>query len=348
MDQIVLMWAGFAVFVGVLLAFDLGVFSKKSHVISGREALMRCAAYSTLAMIFAAGVFHFQGSEKGLEFLTGYLIEYSLSVDNIFVIALIFTHFAVPPQYQHRVLFWGILGALVMRGVLIVAGTALIQEFHWIIYIFGAFLIFSGIKMLMSVDDEPDMENNRIVKFVRSRFRMTDGYEGQNFFVMRDGVRMMTPLFLVLILIEFTDLVFAVDSIPAVFSVTTDPFIVWTSNVFAILGLRALYFALASIIHRFHYLKYGLSLVLVVVGAKMMMVDIYKMPTALALGITAFLVGGSIVFSMLKTRGEATPEAADGEARRWWVPGSPAKGAGGSTPSSSSEAAAVSSDGKGQ
>ena len=238
MNETVLLWAGFAAFIGVLLAFDLGVLSKGAKVISGREALLRCAAYFALAMAFAAGVFHFQGADKGLEFLTGYLIEYSLSIDNIFVIVLIFTHFAVPPQYQHRVLFWGILGALAMRGVLILAGSALIQEFHWIIYVFGAFLIFSGIKMLRSVDEEPDMENNRVVRFVRSRFTMTEGYEGERFFVTRDGVRMMTPLFLVLILIEVTDLVFAVDSIPAVFAVTTDPFIVWTSNVFAILGLQ--------------------------------------------------------------------------------------------------------------
>jgi len=341
MSETVLLWAGFAAFIGVLLAFDLGVFSKKAHVITGREALMRCGAYFALAMIFAAGVFHFQGSEQGLSFLAGYLIEYSLSIDNIFVIVLIFTHFAVPPQFQHRVLFWGILGALVMRGVLILAGTALIQEFHWIIYVFGAFLIFSGIKMLRSVDQEPDMENNRVVRFMRSRFPMTEGYEGQNFFVMRDGKRLMTPLFLVLILIEVTDLVFAVDSIPAVFAVTTDPFIVWTSNVFAILGLRALYFGLASIIHRFHYLKYGLSLVLVVVGMKMLLVDIYKVPTAVALGITVTLIGGSILISILKTRAGAAPGEAGGKAANWWMPGSPAKQA-------ADDPVAATSDGKGR
>ncbi len=324
MDATILLWLGFAAFIGVLLAFDLGAFSRKVHVTSGREALIWVAVYFSLAMVFCIGVFRFQGSEPALQFLSGYLIEYSLSIDNIFVMVLIFTHFAVPPQYQHRVLFWGILGALVMRGILIVAGTALIHEFHWIIYLFGAFLVFSGVKMLRAVDAEPDMESNRVVKFVRSRFRMTEGYESERFFVRRDGLLYATPLFLVMVLIELTDLVFAVDSIPAVFAVTTDPFIVWTSNVFAILGLRALYFALASIVHRFHYLKYGLSPVLIVVGAKMLLVDIYKIPTAVALGITAALIGGSVLISLVKTQGEPAVVGAE-DARRWWVPLSPSK-----------------------
>jgi tellurite resistance protein TerC len=314
-------WLGFIALIVALLAFDLGVVTKGAKVISGREALARCAGYFVVAMTFCAGILYFEGSGKALEFLTGYLIEYSLSIDNIFVIVLIFSHFAVPPQYQHRVLFWGILGAVVMRGALILAGTTLVREFHWIMYLFGIFLVFSGIRMLRAVDEEPDMENNRVVRLVRSRFRMTETYEADRFFVLRDGVRMMTPLFLVLILIEVTDLVFAVDSIPAVFAVTTDPFIVWTSNVFAILGLRALYFGLASVIHRFHYLKYGLSLVLIAIGTKMLIMDVYKMPTALALGITATLIGGSMLVSVLKTRGE---EAAP-EPPRWWVPGSPSK-----------------------
>jgi tellurite resistance protein TerC len=324
MDATIWLWLGFAAFIGVLLAFDLGAFTKKAKVISGREALIRVGVYFTLAMIFCAGVLYYQGSEPALQFLSAYLIEYSLSIDNIFVMVLIFTHFAVPPQYQHRVLFWGILGALVMRGILIVAGTALIHEFHWIIYVFGAFLVFSGIKMLSAVDAEPDMENNRVVKLARSRLRMTDGYDGERFFVRQNGLLHATPLFLVLILIELTDVVFAVDSIPAVFAVTTDPFIVWTSNVFAILGLRALYFGLASIVHRFHYLKYGLSLVLIVVGVKMLMVDLYKIPTAVALLITAALIGGSVLISLVKTQGEPALAGTD-EARRWWVPFSPAK-----------------------
>ncbi|MDX2102873.1 MAG: TerC family protein [Alphaproteobacteria bacterium] len=305
MDASIWMWVGFTVLVVGILAFDLGLFTKGPKTISGPEALVRCFVYFCLAMAFNGGIWYFMGSAKALEFTTGYLIEYALSMDNIFVIVLIFTHFAVPPQYQHRVLFWGILGAIVMRGALIIAGTALINQFHWIIYLFGAFLVYSGIKMLRSVDDEPDMENNRVVKFMRSRFRMTETYEGEKFFVVRNGVRYMTPLFLVLILIEMTDLVFAVDSIPAIFAITTDPFIVWTSNVFAILGLRALYFALAAIIHRFHYLKYGLSLVLCVVGTKMLLIDVYKIPTAVALGITALLIGGSVVLSLMKTRKHA-------------------------------------------
>jgi tellurite resistance protein TerC len=323
-DASVWVWLGFAAFVGGLLAFDLGVLSNTSKAMSGREALVRCAAYVMLAMIFGAAIFYFQGSDTGLEFLTGYLIEYSLSIDNIFVMVLIFSHFEVRPQYQHRVLFWGIVGALVMRGALILAGTALIQQFHWIIYLFGAFLVFSGIKMLRSVNDEPDMENNRMVAFVRSRLRMTDGYEGKRFFVRREGALYATPLFLVLVLIEVTDIVFALDSIPAVFAVTTDPFIVWTSNVFAILGLRSLYFALAAIIHRFRYLKYGLSLVLVVVGIKMLLLDIYKIPTLVALGITAVLIGGSILISVVRTRDKLTPPEPE-EMARWWVPGSPSK-----------------------
>ena len=313
MDAQIWMWVGFTVLVCAILAFDLGVFTKGPKTISGSEAMVRCFAYFLLAMAFNGGIWFYQGPDKALEFLTGYLIEYSLSMDNIFVIVLIFGHFAVPPQYRHRVLFWGILGAIVMRGILIVAGTALITQFHWIIYVFGAFLIYSGIKMLKAVDEEPDMENNRIVKYVRSHFKMTEGYHGEKFFVRQNGVRYMTPLFLVLIMIEFTDLVFAVDSIPAIFSITTDPFIVWTSNVFAILGLRALYFALAAIIHRFHYLKYGLSLVLCVVGAKMLLVDIYKIPTAVALGITVTLIGGSIILSLIKTRGQAAHKPAVAE-----------------------------------
>jgi tellurite resistance protein TerC len=323
-DASIWLWVGFAAFVGGLLAFDLGVLSNTSKAMSGREALVRCAAYVMLALIFGAAIFYFEGSDTGLEFLTGYLIEYSLSIDNIFVMVLIFSHFEVQPRYQHRVLFWGIVGALVMRGALILAGTALIQQFHWIIYLFGAFLVFSGIKMLRSVNDEPDMENNRIVAFARSRLRMTDGYEGKSFFVRREGMLYATPLFLVLALIEFTDIVFALDSIPAVFAVTTDPFIVWTSNVFAILGLRSLYFALASIIHRFRYLKYGLSLVLVVVGIKMLLLDIYKIPTLVALGTTAVLIGGSILISVLRTRDRLTQPEPEKPAR-WWVPGSPSK-----------------------
>lgn len=321
------LWVGFNLFVLALLALDLGVLHKGEKQITVRHALLLSLGYVTLALMFAAGMFIFAGETEGYQFLTGYLIEKSLSVDNIFVFVLIFSHFAVPPQYQYRVLFWGILGALVLRATLILVGAAVIDAFHWVIYLFGAFLIFTGIKMLITVGEEPDIENNRIVSFMRRRFRVTEDFVGSKFFVMNSGVRFMTPLFVVLILIEITDVVFALDSIPAIFAITTDPFIVYTSNVFAILGLRALYFALAGIIHRFHYLKYGLSLVLVVVGLKMVLNAWFGtkvIPTEVALLITALLIGGSIFFSMWKTRSMPVAEAAK-TAGKWWVPGSPRK-----------------------
>lgn len=321
------MWVGFNLFVLALLALDLGFLHRGDKQITVKHALWLSLGYIVLAMVFAAGMFVFMGEAEGLQFLTGYLIEKSLSVDNIFVFVLIFTHFAVPPQYQYRVLFWGILGALVLRASLILLGAAVIDAFHWVIYLFGAFLIFTGFKMLVTVGQEPDVDNNRIVGFMRRRFRVTQAFSGHRFFVMVDGVRYMTPLFLVLILIELTDVVFALDSIPAIFAITTDPFIVYTSNVFAILGLRALYFALAGIIHRFHYLKYGLSLVLVIVGVKMVLNAWFGtkvIPTEVALLVTGVLIGGSILFSMWKTRNLA---AADAEqmANQWWIPGSPPK-----------------------
>jgi tellurite resistance protein TerC len=296
------MWGTFSALVLAILAFDLGLFHKEHKIITEKEALKLSAFYVALAMLFAGWVFWYFGNDKGLEFLTGYVIEWSLSLDNIFVIALIFSAFAVPPQYQHRVLFWGILGALVMRLVMIVAGSALIMEFRWIVYVFGAFLIFTGAKMLFVDDGPAKVEENWVVRLVRKRFPVTEGYEQEKFWVRRNGVLFVTPLFLALIMVEITDLVFAVDSIPAIFAITTDPFIVYTSNVFAILGLRALYFALAGVIRRFKYLKIGLALVLVVVGVKMVMVDIWKMPTVLALGITVTLIGGSILYSLYKTR----------------------------------------------
>lgn len=328
--QDIWLWVGFNLFVIVLLALDLGVLHKGEKQITVRHALLLSLGYLVLALIFAAGMFIFRGETAGYQFLTGYLIEKSLSVDNIFVFVLIFTHFAVPPQYQYRVLFWGILGALVMRASLILVGAAVIEAFHWVIYLFGAFLIFTGIKMLITVGQEPDMENNRVVKFMRRHFRVTDEFVGNKFFVLKDGVRYMTPLFVVLILIEVTDVVFALDSIPAIFAITTDPFIVYTANVFAILGLRALYFALAGVIHRFHYLKYGLSLVLVVVGAKMVLNAWFGakvIPTEIALLITAVLIGGSIAISIWKT-GRMPAGEASKVASQWWVPGSPRKAKG--------------------
>ncbi|HYH19732.1 MAG TPA: TerC family protein, partial [Azospirillum sp.] len=227
-------WFGFNAFVLILLALDLGVFHRRPHQVSVREALITSSGYVALALAFNAGVYWFMGAQKGLEFTTGYLIEWSLSLDNIFVIAMIFGHFAVPPAYQHRVLFWGILGALVMRATLIFAGTALIQQFHWTIYLFGAFLLFTGVKMLMAADAEPDLANNRLLNFVRRHVRMTDTYEGAHFFVRRNGLLLATPMLLVLVMVEATDLMFALDSVPAIFAVTSDPFIVYTSNVFAI------------------------------------------------------------------------------------------------------------------
>jgi tellurite resistance protein TerC len=324
METSIWFWLGFIGFILVLLAFDLGVLHRKPKAVSVREALLMSLLYVALAGVFNVGVFVLMGERAGFEFLTGYLIEKSLSLDNIFVFVLIFTHFAVPPQLQHGVLFWGIFGALIMRGLLIFAGAALIASVHWIVLVFGAFLIFTGIKMLLSVNAEPDLGNNRIIRFARKRLRVTDGFEDTKFVARRNGLLWATPLLLVLIVVEVTDLVFALDSIPAIFAVTSDPFIVFSANVFAILGLRALYFALAGIIHRFHYLKYGLSLVLCVVGVKMIVNGIFGdkvVPTELALAITAVLIGGSIVLSLIKTRtrpGEPAPVPL----LTGWVPGS--------------------------
>ena len=304
MDTIWL-WVGFNIFVLALLALDLGVLHKEQKQITVRHALLLSLGYIVLALIFAAGLFIFMGNTVGYQFLTGYLIEKSLSADNIFVFVLIFSHFAVPPQYQYRVLFWGILGALVLRATLILVGAAVIEAFHWVIYLFGTFLIVTGIKMLVTVGQEPDIENNRIVTFMRRNFRVTDSFSDDRFFVVQNGVRYMTPLFIVLVLVELTDVVFALDSIPAIF----------------------LYFALAGIIHRFHYLKYGLSLVLVVVGTKMLLNAWFGtkvVPTEIALLITASLIAGSIAFSIWKTRSMPAEEATEA-ANRWWVPGSPAK-----------------------
>ncbi|MBM3540121.1 MAG: TerC family protein [Alphaproteobacteria bacterium] len=317
------LWLGFNLFVVLLLAFDLGVLHRKQREIRVAEALWLSFGYFVLAGLFNAGVFYWRGSEAGFAFMTGYLIEKSLSLDNIFVFVLVFTHFAVPPQYQHRVLFWGVLGALAMRAALIAVGASLIETFHWIVFVFGAFLIVTGIKMLLTINAKPDLGNNAVIALLRRWFRVTPDYHGERFFVRRDGVLWMTPLFLVLALVEISDLVFAIDSIPAIFAITSDPFIVYTANVFAILGLRALYFALAGIIHRFHYLKYGLSLTLLVVGMKMILNGVFGekvVPTEVALLITAVLIFGSMALSLLRTRGVAAAPA-----ERYalgWVPGS--------------------------
>ena len=329
MDTIWL-WAGFNLFVILLLALDLGVLHRGDRVIAVSEALWLSLGYVILALIFAGGVFAFMSREAGYAFLTGYFIEKSLSVDNIFVFVLIFMHFAVSPQHQYRVLFWGVLGALVMRASLILVGSAVIEAFHWVIYAFSLFLVFTGIKMLITVGHEPDLERNRVALFMRRHFRVTEGFIGHQFFSRQNGALYITPLFIVLVLVELTDVVFALDSIPAIFAITTDPFIVYTSNVFAILGLRALYFALVGVIHRFHYLKYGLSLVLIFVGGKMLVNAYFGkefIPTEVALLITAVLIGGSMLISIVRTRKlpEAESAAEAAKAGAWWVPGSPSR-----------------------
>jgi tellurite resistance protein TerC len=311
------LWLGFFALIGALLALDLGLLHRKGREIKVAEALGLSLFYFVLAMLFCAGVFHFRGSQAGYEFLAGYLIEWSLSVDNIFVFVLVFSYFAVPAQYQHRVLFWGVVGALVMRGLLILAGSHLIEAFHWIVFVFGAFLIVTAIKMLVMAAAKPDLENNIVVRTARRYLRVTDDFEGKHFFTRRNGLLWATPLFLVLIVIEFTDLVFAVDSIPAIFAVTLDPFVVYTSNAFAILGLRSLYFALAHVVHRFHYLKYGLAIVLAMVGTKMIVNGAFEekvIPTEFTLAATAALVFGSIALSFLRRRPAAEPLSG-------WVPG---------------------------
>jgi tellurite resistance protein TerC len=317
------MWIVFFIIVGALLVLDLGVLHRKNKEIKAKEALVMCGFYFTLAMLFGGWIFLDIGKQQGYEFFMGYLIELSLSVDNLFVFVLIFTHFMVPKNYQHRVLFWGILGAIVFRGIMIGLGTHVVHAFADILYLFGAILLFTGIKMLFAADAEPDVENNRIIRLMRGRFRITETYEEDKFFVRRNGVLWMTPLFMVLVLIEISDIVFAVDSIPAIFAITQDPFIILTSNIFAILGLRSLYFALAAIMHRFEYLKYGLSCILVLIGIKMLVnhhMNAKIIPTEWALFATLFILVTSVIVSMVKT-GRAEKKALTAG----WVPGSDAK-----------------------
>ncbi len=300
-------WVAFNAMVLVILALDLGVFHRKAHEVSLKEAAGWSAVWVTVALLFNAGVWWFAGKQAGLEFLTGYLVEKSLAVDNIFVIAMIFSYFAVPAMYQHRVLFWGILGALVMRGAFIGMGAYALERWHWVIYLFGGILLATGIKMAIRKDEQVDPENNVVVKLARRFLPISDRYDGQRFWTVENGRRVATPLFLVLLLVEFTDLVFAIDSIPAIFAITKDPFIVYTSNVMAILGLRSMYFLLAGIVPKFVYLKYGLSMVLVFVGAKMMLLDVFKVPTLVSLGVIATLIGGSIALSLLRPPSKGLP-----------------------------------------
>ncbi len=298
----VLLWVGFSVFLIIMLALDLGVFHKNSHVVEFKEAMIWSSVWIGLAILFNVGVFYYFGKVKGLEFMTGYLIEKSLSIDNVFVIALIFTYFNVPRQYQHRVLFWGVIGALIMRAILIAVGATLIKEFAWIIYIFGAFLIFTGLKMYFQKNEGINPDKNPVVRFFKRFIPMTDEYNKEKFFLIKEGKRYATPLFVVLLLVETTDLIFAVDSIPAIFAITSDPFIVFTSNAFAILGLRSLYFALAGVIYKFYYLKAGLSVILVFVGIKMMLIDIYKIPIGVSLGFVALVIVISVIASIRKNK----------------------------------------------
>jgi tellurite resistance protein TerC len=302
------LWIGFNLFVLGMLALDLGVFHRKAHAVSFRESIAWTIVWITLALVFNLGIWYFAGQEKALEFFTGYVIEKSLSVDNVFVFALLFSYFAVPPTYQHKVLLWGILGALLMRAIMIVAGTALISEFAWIIYFFGAFLIITGINMIMTHDREMHPERNPLIRGFRRLVPVTDSYRDGKFFVRENGIAMATPLFVVLLLVECSDLIFAVDSIPAIFAVTTDPFIVYTSNVFAILGLRSLYFALAGVTDKFHYLKIGLGVVLSFVGVKMILSHTaWKIPTPISLGIIVLILTVSIVWSLLKPKKPSIP-----------------------------------------
>ena len=314
-----MLWTGFTAFVLAMLALDLGVFHRKSHEVGFREALTWSVVWVSLALIFNYGVYHFYGPERGLEFLTGYLIEKALSVDNIFVFLMLFSYFSVPAAYQHRVLFWGILGALVMRAIFIALGAALLAKFHWVIYIFGALLVVTGIKMLRtggSHDIHP--ERNPVYRLFRRFVPAVDSYRADRFIVREGGRWVATPLMAVLVAVEATDLVFAVDSIPAIFAVTSDPFIVYTSNIFAILGLRAMFFLLAGVMDKFQYLKVGLALVLTFVGTKMLLTEIYKIPIGASLGVVAALIAGSVIASLLKpsvrhpTPDRELPEAGPG------------------------------------
>ena len=300
-------WVGFTVFILAMLALDLGVFHRKTHTVGMKEALAWSGAWIALALLFNAGIWHWQGHERGLEFLTGYVVELSLSVDNLFVFLLIFGYFKVPAQYQHKVLFWGIIGALVMRAVFIGAGIALLEKFHWIIYVFGAVLVVSGLKMAFEKDKEVHPEKNPVLRLFRRFMPVTAEYHGARFFVMKDKVRMATPLFIVLLMLETTDLVFAVDSVPAVLAITTDPFIVYTSNVFAILGLRSMFFALAGVMKMFAYLHYGLAAVLVFVGGKMLLAGFYKIPTLTSLLVIVGLLTVAVVASLIHAKRRPKP-----------------------------------------
>jgi len=304
-------WVAFNALVMGLLALDLGVFHRKAHAVSAREAGAWSAIWVSLSLLFCLGVYRLAGPQAGTEWLTGYLIEKSLSVDNIFVFVLIFAAFRVPAIYQHRVLFWGILGALIMRALMILGGVLLLERFGWVIYVFGALLILTGIRMAFESEKEFDVEAGLGVRLARRLFPVTPTFHGARFFVREHGVLAATPLFVALMVVEVTDLIFAVDSIPAIFAVTRDPFIVYTSNVFAILGLRSLYFLLAGVVDRFHLLKFGLAAILVFVGGKMLLSDVAHVPTTVSLGVIAALLTASVVASLaIPPKDDVAPEPA--------------------------------------
>lgn len=305
------MWSGFFVIVLGMLALDLFlVGGGRQHRVSFREAGIWSLVWVSVSFLFAGALWWYLDSTftrelantKALEFITGYLIEKSLAIDNVFVWLMIFSYFAIPLELQKRVLIYGVLGAIVLRTIMIFAGVLLIAKFHWILYLFGAFLLFTGIKMLRGEDEEPDLDNNRLITWLRRRMRVSNNLEGERFFVVREGLRYATPLFFVLVLVEISDIIFAVDSIPAIFAITTDPFILLTSNIFAILGLRAMYFLVANMADRFSLLQYGLALVLIFIGAKMLLLDIYKIPIALSLSVVFVLIAGSVILSLLRNR----------------------------------------------
>ncbi len=305
------MWAGFGVFVIAMLALDLLMLGKKgAHKVGVKEALIWSLIWFTMALLFGAGLWawldHTAGraiaDTKVMEYLTGYLLEKTLAMDNIFVFVMIFSYFAVPLEFQKRVLLYGVLGAIILRALMILLGAWLISQFHWVLYIFGAFLLITGIKMFIFANHAPDLAKNPLLKWLKNHMRITEQYHGEKFWVMKNGVRWFTPMFLVLVLIEFSDVIFAMDSIPAIFAITSDPFIVFTSNIFAILGLRALYFLLADMANRFHLLKFGLAVVLMFVGVKMLIVDWYKIPVAISLAVVITLLGTSILLSLMSTR----------------------------------------------
>ncbi len=315
LGQATWLWLIFIGVVVALLAFDLGVLHRDDHEIGIRESLWLSGGYISVATLFGGWLWWQLGAQSGIDYFTGFIVEKSLSMDNVFVIAMIFSFFAIPRQYQHRVLFWGILGAIVLRAVMIGLGAALVTQFSWVLYIFGAFLVITGIKMLsMSEDNAPDLANNALVRWLQRHLRVTPTLHGNTFFVRaphptegdkKGAVLWATPLFLALCMVEMADLIFAVDSVPAIFAITTDPFIVYTSNIFAILGLRALYFALAAMVHRFVYLKYALAMVLVFIGGKIFLVNLSgKIPSWVSLGVTVGLIAGGVLVSLWKTRGQ--------------------------------------------